>query len=96
MNDDPAIAVLELVDEIDTSEAVPVPLPAGAIRFHYPRTLHYAGPNTTGKARRAWANEYQSAPILLDVPAHRPWVVEGRKAMAKGMVPPNASTVGSV
>ncbi|HEY6598879.1 MAG TPA: phytanoyl-CoA dioxygenase family protein [Pseudomonadales bacterium] len=96
MNDDPAIAVLELVDEVDTSAAVPVPLPAGAISFHHPRTLHYAGPNTTGKARRAWANEYQSAPILLDVPAHRPWVVEGRKAMAKGMVPPNASTVGSV
>ena len=53
--------------------------------FHHPRTLHYAGPNTTGKARRAWANEYQSAPIMLQAPADRPWVIEGRKAMAKGI-----------
>jgi len=86
MNDDPAIAVLELVDDLDTSNAVPVPLPAGGMSFHHPRTLHYAGPNTTGKARRAWANEYQSAPIMLQAPADRPWVIEGRKAMAKGLI----------
>jgi len=90
MNDDPAVAVLELVDDIDTSAAVPAPLPAGGISFHHPRTLHYAGPNTTDRPRRAWANEYQSAPIMLDVPANRPWVIEGRKAMAKGLVAPRA------
>jgi len=83
MNDDPAIAVLELVEAIDTSAAVPVPLRAGGMSFHHPRTLHYAGPNNTDRPRRAWANEYQSAPIMLEVPADRPWVIEGREAMAR-------------
>jgi hypothetical protein len=27
---------------------------------------------------------------MLDVPANRPWVIEGRKAMAKGLVAPRA------
>jgi hypothetical protein len=62
--------------------------------FHHPRTLHYAGPNRTDRPRRAWANEYQSAPIMLDVPADRPWVIEGRKAMAKGLAAPRGLTIG--
>ena len=79
--DNPAIATLELVDEVDTSRAIAVPLAAGAVSFHHPRTLHYAGPNTTGVDRRAWANEFQSAPIKLAVPADRPWVRATHQAM---------------
>jgi hypothetical protein len=49
--------------------------------FHHPRTLHFARANTTDRPRRAWATEYQTAPVQLDQPAHRPWVDEGRQAL---------------
>jgi ectoine hydroxylase-related dioxygenase (phytanoyl-CoA dioxygenase family) len=80
-NDDPAVHVLELIDEPDTNPAVAVPLKAGGMSFHHPRTMHYAGPNTTARSRRAWANEYQTAPVRRDVPANRPWVQAGRDAL---------------
>jgi ectoine hydroxylase-related dioxygenase (phytanoyl-CoA dioxygenase family) len=85
VGDDPAVHLLELVDEIDTSAAVPVPMRAGAVSFHHPRTLHSSRPNTTDRMRRAWANEFQSAPIALDVPADRPWVTEGFQAMTDAL-----------
>ena len=85
--DDPAVHVLEVTDPIDTSAAVPVPMVAGAMSFHHPRTLHYAGPNTTGSIRRAWANEFQTAPAARDVPADHPWVLEGKQAMQDRWVP---------
>ena len=53
MNDDPAIAVLELIDEIDTSAAVP--LPAGGISFHHTCTLRCAGPLSRDGDR--WARD---------------------------------------
>lgn len=82
---DPAVHVLELVDAIDTSRAVPVPLRAGAMTFHHPRLLHYARPNTSGELRRAWANEFQTAPVKLDTPADRPWVTEGQQALKRAL-----------
>ena len=81
LENNPAIATLELVDDVDVSQAMPVPLRAGEVSFHHPRTLHYAGPNITDGHRRAWANEFQSAPIKLAVPADRPWVLETHQAM---------------
>ena len=42
---------------------VAVPIPAGAATFHHPRMIHYAGPNTTDRPRRAYANEFQLAPV---------------------------------
>jgi hypothetical protein len=80
-NDDPAVHVLELVEAPDTTTAVPVPLKAGGMSFHHPRPMHYAGPNRTQRRRRAWANEYQTAPIRRQVPADRPWVRAGREAL---------------
>ena len=77
----PAIATLELVDKVDVSGAVAVPLRAGEVSFHHPRTLHYAGPNITNGDRRAWANEFQSAPLRLAIPADRPWVRAAHQAM---------------
>ena len=56
---------------------------AGGGSFHHPRTIHGARPNTTDRRRRAWANEYQLAPVKLDVPADRPWVQDGHDAMMK-------------
>jgi len=46
---------LELVDgQVDTSVAVACPIPAGGATIHANRTLHYAGPNKTDQARRAY------------------------------------------
>lgn len=84
VGDDPSVHVLELRN-FEPVGAVPIPLAAGGMSFHHPRTLHYARPNTTGKSRRAWANEFQTAPIKLAVRADRPWIDEGRKAMLERM-----------
>jgi len=81
-DDDPAIHVL-VTDEPDTSSAVPIPMRRGGMSFHHPRTLHYARPNSTDRPRRAYANEFQSAPITRRQRAHRPWLDEGQAAMAK-------------
>jgi ectoine hydroxylase-related dioxygenase (phytanoyl-CoA dioxygenase family) len=85
LGDDPAVHVLEFAEDVDVSAAVPVPLRAGGTSFHHPRTIHGARPNSTDRRRRAWANEYQVAPIKLDEPADRPWVKDGHDAMKERM-----------
>lgn len=79
---DPAVHVLELEEPIDVSSAVPIPMRAGEVSFHHPRLLHYARENASDQIRRAWANEFQSAPIVRTTPADRPWVTAGREARA--------------
>jgi hypothetical protein len=81
--DDPAVHILEIAEAVDTSAAVPVPLPAGAASFHHSRLLHFAGPNSSGAIRKAWANEFQTAPVQRRTPHDRPWVQAGRDAMAR-------------
>jgi hypothetical protein len=81
-DDDPSVHVL-VAEGPDTSAAVPVPMRRGGMSFHHPRMLHYSRPNTTDRPRRAYANEFQSAPIKRQVRAERPWIDEGRAAMAK-------------
>jgi ectoine hydroxylase-related dioxygenase (phytanoyl-CoA dioxygenase family) len=48
---------LELVG-LDTSASVPCPIRAGDATVHFPRTVHYTGPNRTGTPRMAWALEF--------------------------------------
>jgi ectoine hydroxylase-related dioxygenase (phytanoyl-CoA dioxygenase family) len=48
---------LELVG-LDTSAAVPCPIRAGDATIHFPRTVHYTGPNRTATPRLAWALEF--------------------------------------
>ena len=79
INDDPSVHGL-FTDQADTSTAVPVPLAPGGATFHHPRTLHYAGPNTTDRPRRAYANEFQLPPVKRAVPQDKPWFHEGREA----------------
>ena len=43
---------------VDTSGAVACPLLAGGLTAHFPRTLHYAGPNRTNRPRLAWILEF--------------------------------------
>jgi hypothetical protein len=83
LGDDPRVHILEVTEPFDRSRAVPVPLSAGGVSFHHPRTLHHARPNTTERKRRAWATEYQTTPVSLEVPADRPWVGEGHQAMVE-------------
>jgi ectoine hydroxylase-related dioxygenase (phytanoyl-CoA dioxygenase family) len=79
IGNDPSVHGLE-ADDPDTTGAVAVPIAAGAATFHHPRMIHYAGPNTTEKPRRAYANEFQLAPVAAEAADERPWVAEGRKA----------------
>jgi phytanoyl-CoA dioxygenase PhyH len=44
--------------KVDTAGAVACPLPAGGLTAHFPRTLHYAGPNRTDRPRLAWILEF--------------------------------------
>jgi len=81
LGDDPSVHILELVDEPDTSSAIPVPLRAGGVSFHHPGTLHHARANATDRTRRAWATEYQTSPVELETPADRPWVPAGHQAL---------------
>jgi ectoine hydroxylase-related dioxygenase (phytanoyl-CoA dioxygenase family) len=60
--------------EVDGSRAVACPLPAGGATFHHQRTLHYSGPNTTGKPRLAYPLEFQTPPRRRSSPAQWPWV----------------------
>ena len=83
LGDDPRVHVLELNVDVDVGEAVAVPLTAGGMTFHHSRTLHYSRANITHSIRRAWANEYQTAPVKRDEPADRPWVTDGQRALAE-------------
>jgi hypothetical protein len=83
VGDDPRVHALATTpDAADAARAVSVPVPAGGAVFHNSRTLHASGPNTTDKVRRAYANEWQLAPVKAQVSADRPWIAEGRAAWA--------------
>lgn len=45
-------------DDVDTTRAVACPLRAGDVTVHFPRTLHYTGPNLTAVPRLAWSIEF--------------------------------------
>lgn len=82
---DPRIHVLEICDDVDTRDAVAVPLAAGGIVFHHPRALHHAGGNDTPAMRRAWGMSFQTPPRRRDEPADHPWWHEGRQAHARAL-----------
>ena len=84
IGDDPAVHGLE-TDVDDDRDAVAVELAAGEATFHHCRTLHRSGPNRTDGQRRAYANEYQLAPIPCEDDEPRPWVREGQLEWAKAI-----------
>jgi ectoine hydroxylase-related dioxygenase (phytanoyl-CoA dioxygenase family) len=57
----------------DASKAVPCPLAPGGCTIHSGRTLHYAGPNTTGITRRAYILAFEVPPKLREQPREFPW-----------------------
>lgn len=50
---DPRVHGLEM-DQIDSSQAVACPIPAGGATLHHCRIAHYAGPNRSAIPRRAY------------------------------------------
>jgi ectoine hydroxylase-related dioxygenase (phytanoyl-CoA dioxygenase family) len=71
---DPTVHALETDPAtFDASEAVPCPLPPGGCTIHSGRTLHYAGPNTTGMTRRAYILAFEVPPKPRAVPREFPW-----------------------
>lgn len=81
INNDPLVHGL-VTDDVDPSQAVACPIPAGGATFHHPRTLHYAGQNLTDTPRRAYILVFGAPPKRRDKPAHRPWQSEEREALA--------------
>ncbi len=81
---DPSVHGLECApDPADIARAEPLPTPAGGAVLHYCRTLHCSGPNVSPNVRRAYANEWQTAPVPRATPHERPWVVAGKEAFNK-------------
>lgn len=81
VGDDPRVHGL-VTDGVDARGEIAVPLAPGGATFHHCRTLHRTPPNTSARARRAWANELQVEPVPLadDQQPDRPWVRSGREA----------------
>lgn len=53
INDDPNVHGL-VCDDVDLSQAVACPLSPGGVTIHWPKMLHYTGPNKTDRPRRAY------------------------------------------
>ncbi len=73
INHDPRVHGL-VTDEVDASQAVACPVPAGGATVHHCRTLHYAGPNLTGAPRRAYIHVFSAPPRRREQPYPRPWL----------------------
>lgn len=72
LHDDPLVSAL-VIDDVDVSQAVPVPLQAGGATFHTQTTMHHTGPNRTDRRRRAYAIEVQLPPVAIETPKVHPW-----------------------
>jgi ectoine hydroxylase-related dioxygenase (phytanoyl-CoA dioxygenase family) len=65
---------LVLDEEVDLSSAVPCPIPAGGATFHHCRTLHYTGPNTSPRPRRALTTIFHGPRKPRETPLARTWM----------------------
>lgn len=83
VNDDPSVhAIFAEPGSAEIAQAEIVPVPAGGAVFHHSRTLHSSGPNVSDHVRRAYANEWQLAPVQIEITPDRPWIDEHKKAWA--------------
>ena len=75
---------LETTD-VDATRAVACPLRAGDVTVHFPRTLHYTGPNLTAVPRLAWSLEFgprRGLPFRLVAKARLMWRTAARAGRA--------------
>lgn len=82
IDNDPTVHGL-VTDDVDPSLAVACPIPVGGATFHHCRTLHYAGPNTTDRSRRAYILVLSAPFQRCETPDERPWQQEEKEALAK-------------
>ena len=66
----------------DVARAVPCRSPPAALCSTTAAPCTSSGPNTTDKARRAYANEWQLAPVKAEVAPKRDWIDDGSAAWA--------------
>lgn len=67
-------ALVDASTQVDTQQAVCVPVPAGSCLFHHCQTLHYTAPNNSARQRRAFVihvvvpgiTHLNSGPLLMD------------------------------
>jgi hypothetical protein len=79
----PAVHGLEVDDPDRHAEyAVACPVPAGGCTMHASYTLHYAGPNTSPRPRRAYILIFRAPATTRDHPVDNYWMREKRTARA--------------
>ncbi|MEO1016181.1 MAG: phytanoyl-CoA dioxygenase family protein [Pseudomonadota bacterium] len=84
IGDDPRVHGLEVDNAGQYHEqAVACPLLAGGCVMHLPTTLHYAGPNTSSRQRRAYILIMQATALPRDRPIDNYWMREKRTARAE-------------
>jgi hypothetical protein len=96
IDNDPTVHGL-VTDEVEPAGAVACPIPAGGATFHHCRTMHYAGPNTTDRPRRAYILVFSAPQEKREVPEHRPWQNEEKAALDKMpslSAPPGSGSMG--
>lgn len=62
LDGDPRKSALECIGDFDREAAVLCPLPPGGAAIHHCRTIHGAGPNTSGQPRRAYILGFRGVP----------------------------------
>src|SRR5262249_9769202 len=65
---------LQCQSDFDAGSAVSPSLPAGGCTIHHPRTLHYAGPNSSEHSRLAYILTFGTAPKPSSVVRSFPWL----------------------
>lgn len=80
INNDPRIHGMEVTDKgasaFDMDSAIPAPVKAGGVVIHFPRSMHYAGPNKTDHDRRAFVCSFGYANTETGEHGQYPWQLE--------------------
>lgn len=75
IGNDPQVIGLEVdAPEWVTATAVACPLPAGGATIHHSRTLHYTGPNSSDRPRRAYILMFETPRQSRSTPRAFPWL----------------------
>ena len=77
INNDPRIHGMEVTEKgasaFDMDSAVATPVKAGGVVIHFPRSMHYAGPNLTTQDRRALICGFGYANTFIHDTKSYPW-----------------------
>lgn len=78
INNDPRIHGMEVTEKgaaaFDMNSAVATPVKAGGVVIHFPRSMHYAGPNLTDHDRRAFVCGFGYESTFIHDTQLYPWM----------------------